>query len=438
MLVSDLFEVLSEYHLCLSCMGRQVGMVGSGLTNLERGISLLEHKYFLDDSKKKDFITVQEKIGQDYFVFIDIDESTSSHLPGDSDCNLCLGLLTEKENFVDIAISAVSDYSFSTFEIGSIVDKQILELENKIQESLDENLGESIKTQINREVGILISKKMDIRLERPNPEITILIDTLYGVAEPTVRSLFIEGRYVKLDRTIPQTRWPCRKCRGRGCSSCNETGQTYPESVQSLIAKPFLERSLSISDSFHGMGREDIDARMLGDGRPFILELKTPKKRTLDLDSLQSSVNDENEGRVSISNLSLVDKKRVRTLKNTACDKLYRVKISSVPPISKEKLKKGAAALTGTVVEQRTPKRVSHRRSDLIRKRGIRDVDIVDFSDDHAVLEICAEHGTYIKELVSGDEGRTEPNLSGLVDSECKVERLDVVQLYLAETEVKK
>ena len=419
-------------------MGRQVGLVGSGLTNLERGISLLEHKYFLDNSKKENLTTVQEKIGDNQFVFIDIDKSNSSHLSGDVDCELCLGVLTEKENFVNIAMSAVSDYSFSTFEIGSIVDKKILEFENKIQESLGENLGESIKTQINREVGILLSKKMDIHLERPNPEVTILIDTLYGVAEPTVRSLFIEGRYVKLDRTIPQTRWPCRKCRGRGCSLCNETGQTYPESVQSLIAKPFLESSLSISDSFHGMGREDIDARMLGDGRPFVLELKTPKKRTLDLDSLQSLVNNENEGRVSISHLLLVDKKRVRELKNTSCDKLYRAKISFEPPISKEKLKKGAAALTDTVVEQRTPKRVSHRRSDLIRKRGIRDVDIIDFSDDHAVLEVCAEHGTYIKELVSGDEGRTEPNFSGLVDSQCKVERMDVVQLYLEETEVEK
>ena len=53
-------------------MGRQVGMVGSGLTNLERGISLLEHKYFLDNSKKENLTTVQEKIGDNQFVFIDI------------------------------------------------------------------------------------------------------------------------------------------------------------------------------------------------------------------------------------------------------------------------------------------------------------------------------------------------------------------------------
>ena len=419
-------------------MGRQVGMVGSGLTNTERGISLLEHKYFLDQSKNKDFITVEEHLGRDQYISIDINHTTSNHSTGKGDCQLCLGLLLEKEILVDIAISATSDYSFSTFEVGSTVDRKILDFEKKIQDSIGEKLGESIKTQLNREMGILISKKLNITLERPNPEVTILIDTLYGVAEPTVRSLFIEGCYVKLDRTIPQTRWPCRKCRGRGCSTCNETGQTYPESVQSLIAKPFLKASLSSLDSFHGMGREDIDARMLGDGRPFILELKTPKQRDLDLPSLKSLVNDENEDRISISSLSFVDKKRVRELKNTSCDKLYRVKISSVSVISKEKLKKGAAALTGTVVEQRTPKRVSHRRSDLIRKRGIRTIDVIDFSDNHAVLEIRAEHGTYIKELVSGDEGRTQPNFSELLDSQCKVEQLDVVQLYLQETEVEK
>ena len=419
-------------------MGRQVGMVGSGLTNMERGLSLLEHKYFLDQSKNKDFITVKEQIGRDLYILINIDSTTSTHFSEEGDCELCLGLLTEKENLVDIAISAVSNYLFSTFEVGSTVDKKILDFETQIQESLSEKLGESIKTQLNREMGILISEKLDINLERPNPEITILVDTLYGDVILTVRSLFIESRYVKLDRTIPQTRWPCRKCRGRGCSDCNETGQTYPESVQSLIAKPFLEASVSNSDSFHGMGREDIDARMLGEGRPFILELKTPRKRDLDLTILRSLVNDENENRISISSLSFVDKKRVRELKNTPCDKLYRIKISLIPSISKEKLKKGATALTGTVVEQRTPNRVSHRRADLIRKRGIRNVEVIDVSNDYAVLEIRAEHGTYIKELVSGDEGRTQPNFSELVDSQCKVERLDVVQLYLQEIEVEK
>ena len=37
---------------------------------------------------------------------------------------------------------------------------------------------------------------------------------------------------------------------------------------------------------FHGMGREDIDALCLGEGRPFVLELSEPRIRDIDLDEL--------------------------------------------------------------------------------------------------------------------------------------------------------
>ena len=53
-------------------------------------------------------------------------------------------------------------------------------------------------------------------------------------------------------------------------------------------------------------------------------------------------------------------------------------------------------------------------------------------------LEIRAQHGTYIRELVSGDEGRTDPSLSSLVGSPCKVEVLDVLNLHLEAKEEKK
>ena len=52
-------------------------------------------------------------------------------------------------------------------------------------------------------------------------------------------------------------------------------------------------------------------------------------------------------------------------------------------------------------------------------------------------LEIRAQHGTYIRELVSGDEGRTDPSLSSLVGSPCKVEVLDVLNLHLEAKEEK-
>ena len=54
-----------------------------------------------------------------------------------------------------------------------------------------------------------------------------------------------------------------------------------------------------------------------------------------------------------------------------------------------------------------------------------------------AELVIRAQHGTYIRELVSGDEGRTVPSLSSLIDASCKVEVLDVLNLHLEAKEEK-
>ena len=54
-----------------------------------------------------------------------------------------------------------------------------------------------------------------------------------------------------------------------------------------------------------------------------------------------------------------------------------------------------------------------------------------------AELVIRAQHGTYIRELVSGDEGRTTPSFSSLVGNNCKVEVLDVLNLHLEAKEEK-
>jgi tRNA pseudouridine synthase 10 len=44
-------------------------------------------------------------------------------------------------------------------------------------------------------------------------------------------------------------------------------------------------------------------------------------------------------------------------------------------------------------------------------------------------LRVRAESGTYIKELVSSDEGRTVPSFSSLAGVPVKVEFLDVVAI---------
>ena len=50
-------------------------------------------------------------------------------------------------------------------------------------------------------------------------------------------------------------------------------------------------------DSFHGMGREDIDVRCMGSGRPFVIEIKEPKSRTLDTEVAMAEINSRAEGK---------------------------------------------------------------------------------------------------------------------------------------------
>ena len=81
------------------------------------------------------------------------------------------------------------------------------------------------------------------------------------------------------------------------------------------------------------------------------------------------------------------------------------------------------------VIEQRTPLRVSHRRADLIRKRRVRDLKVKKLDQERLELIIECEGGLYIKELISGDEYRTQPSVSSLLQNPARCVELDVLDV---------
>ena len=117
-------------------------------------------------------------------------------------------------------------------------------------------------------------------------------------------------------RDLPQTPWYCRYCWGRGCEYCNYTGREYPESISELIGNPALEFFEALDYKFHGAGREDVDATVVGTGRPFVLELKHPRRRYLDLRELERLINERAEGKVEVSGLEYSSRRELRLLKS--------------------------------------------------------------------------------------------------------------------------
>jgi tRNA pseudouridine synthase 10 len=283
--------------------------------------------------------------------------------------------------------------------------------------------------EINREIGKILEPQLRKTVDIKNPEIMAVIDTTYDIVSLQITSLFIYGRYKKLSRGIPQTKWPCQICRGKGCKKCHNTGKLYETTVEELVAKKALEFTKGTDESFHGSGREDIDALMLGSGRPFVLEIKNPKKRNIDLTLLEKETNQTVKNKVEINSLRFSNRDEIARIKKAEFRKTYRVTLEATQPLNKEKLIKVAQALQDKPIKQLTPTRVAHRRANKIRERIIYNCTIESVEGLIAILTLEAESGTYIKEFVSGDDNKTEPNLSRLIGTPCKVKELDVIDV---------
>lgn len=289
----------------------------------------------------------------------------------------------------------------------------------------------------------MIVEKMGKTIDYKNPEVIINIKirkkafphTPYAeINNLTVfidsNPLFIEGKYRKLVRGIPQTKWPCTKCKGKGCESCDGTGQQYKETVEGLIGKHLLPMAKGKTIKFHGSGREDIDVLMLGEGRPFVIEVKHPFVRKIDLKLLRRVVNSHSDGKIEINDLKFVDNNRRAAIKNSSVEsyKIYSAIAEFENGVTSNDLKKIEKL---HVINQRTPIRVSHRRADKIRNREIKELEVERINSKKLRLKIKCQGGLYIKELISGDEGRTVPSVSSVTNNKALCTQLDVLKVHI-------
>ena len=317
---------------------------------------------------------------------------------------------------------------FDSFVVGSRIDNEIKQRDEEFIKELNLDV-EPIKKEINRIIG----KKLENELKNEvNFEKQDIIVNVNLIKNPKVRiqinPIFIEGKYNKLVRGIPQTKWPCRKCKGRGCEECNFTGKQYPCSVEELISEHILKATNGYEAKFHGAGREDIDVLMLGSGRPFVLEIKEPKIRKIDLNNLEKEINDINQGKTQYHNLKFTNRNRKAEIKVSSPDayKIYNALVECYSPYDKDKL---AILSELNEIHQQTPIRVSHRRADKVRIKHVLDLSCEVIDETHFEMTIKTEGGLYIKELISGDEGRSQPNVADKLGVKASCKQLDVIEV---------
>lgn len=348
-------------------------------------------------------------------------------------CSVCEGSFEEHAAWEQVALAALAGREFTTFQVGTRFPLACEQREKEAATGRGQEVGESVRTEANRLLARHIVEATGATTDAEGrPDVVVHVDTRFWTGHARGNSVFVAGRYTKHRRDLPQTHWPCKTCEGRGCYACDDSGVMYASSVEDVIAGVLVPAFEAEGASFHGAGREDIDALMLGSGRPFVLELHDPKRRTADetlLTALAARVNEQTgQSGVGVQGLRLTRKEEVAALKAGEYDKAYLAHCECEGDVTGSEVAAAAAALSGQTLEQRTPDRVSHRRADLVRKRTVHEVRMEHCADArHFSLHVLAESGTYIKEFVSGDEGRTVPSFSQRLGIPCRVVALDVL-----------
>lgn len=121
----------------------------------------------------------------------------------------------------------------------------------------------------------------------PRPVSTPINTTKYTIDGPTI---FVAGKYRKISRNLSQTPWIL------------DGKRMKDDSLEEIITRELVPFFRSDSDeqggkvTFMASGREDIDVRCLGKGRPFVIEIVNAYKC-----QLPTTVADDIEKRVDLS-----------------------------------------------------------------------------------------------------------------------------------------
>lgn len=480
---------------CDHCLGRIGGKKRFGQSDLESGIEIRAS-------------------------VVEADSTMANARENEPLCPFCENLFEEAPLLAELIYESIGERDCSRLQLGARIPKDQTEAEDHLRKRFGAGGSAPLKSSLVEEVARQLGELgMGQNLVVEKPEILALIDVLTLTVELDIRSHYVYGRYRKLERGIPQTKWPCRACKGRGCEKCDYTGLQYSSSVQALIGDPLLELFGSEEHAFHGMGREDIDVRCLGRGRPFVIELKKPYKRDVDMNLIMDAINSSAENRLEVSDMRPSNRSEVVRVKDTPAEKSYTIRykiepitqsnfdeltqVMEIPSNNQDRNKrrknhhrrrkpepepeveidyssmkkaelvelceqKGLAKsgtkdvlierlstfkeatlplpekdyimeimtnLQGCTLAQRTPERVAHRRADKIRKRKVLETSNPSIKEDEdgnlvAEFSLRCESGTYVKETVHGDGGRTQPSIASLIKAKCTVEWLDVADIH--------
>ncbi|MBI4020472.1 MAG: tRNA pseudouridine(54/55) synthase Pus10 [Candidatus Aenigmarchaeota archaeon] len=405
MLMDMAKKILEGRYACNHCLGRQFAQLLSGLTNEERGRAI--RTALAMEYKLKPFsIDAANFHGYDFRT-----KKTAPVQP--KKCAVCGDVFLGLGKLGKEAVEKLGRIDYRTIMVSTRLPASLVSREEELWEEVGIECCEPLKSELNREFGkLLLSMLEGKEFDEKTPNVIVVLDVEKGGTRIEINPLFIFGKYKKLVRGIPQTKW-----------------EMYKETVEDIIARPVMKSTRGTEHAMHAMGREDIDARCL-DWRPFVFEVSHPEKRDLDLKKITEEIN--RTKKVEVSGLRFSDKRMAVRIKSLQPDKTYRALVRFDKPVD------GLSALRKIkIIKQQTPTRVMHRRADKTRTKIVKAIAWKRISPKKYEFIIKGQAGLYIKELITGDGGRTRPSVSEVLNTPAKVAELDVIRIHVRNSELK-
>jgi tRNA pseudouridine synthase 10 len=362
-------QILKKHELCTHCLGRL----------FSKQLHLSSNK-LLGQKLKKNFKSFQK-------------------------CFICKNLFDNLDSFLQMMLDSVSDYSYDTFSVGTIVKPSIVDRDDYIRSQYQLMGIDSVKTDFTKELSKSFSKKTKKLVDPIDPEITFTLNLKNESCQLRSKSIIFSGRYVKIFRGISQKQTSCINCSGKGCRTCQFHGIADFDSVEGIISKYIFKKFGGTIAKFTWIGGEDNSSLVLGTGRPFFVKLQNPNKRKSNSISI-------NLNSLILRNFKIINAFPKKPLKFNS---LTKIKISSKTTIYSKYLKILKKILNvPIVVYDKSGKRFEKQVFSINYKKK----SLHTFS-----LFMKAEGGLPMKRFIEG--GDITPSLSELLNCECKCDELD-------------
>ncbi|KAG8378022.1 hypothetical protein BUALT_Bualt08G0095000 [Buddleja alternifolia] len=263
-------------------------------------------------------------------------------------------------------------------------------------------------------------------------------------------SIYVGGRYLKYSRNVSQTRWII------------DDERMGEASIEEIVGGNILPLCKGDNYKFHAAGREDIDVealtliyfrysaifisflrlsislkvRMLGTGRPFLVEIQNARQCPSDMliKEMENKINSLQSKFVKVKNLKVVGSQGWELMREGEAEKQkqYAALVWIPRPLNDDDAQT-LSSLKDMKIVQKTPIRVLHRRSPLEREKTIHwmKIERIAGSSQYCLLHLCTQAGTYIKEFVHGDLGRTHPSVGSILKCRAEILQLDVTDVKM-------